>query len=512
MDNYKRNERGGVRVQAPLVDRTVMTELTSDFSLPDYRPEIKRLLRVRATVTPPNHYVGAGNAEMSGRVEYSILYAGGDGALYCVTHGEDFSFSVPVEITSDFEIGDGLVCDIDTVPELATGRVAAPRKLSLKCRLRSRVKIFGTRVPEESMGGKEMGGVERLCGNALCGSVFVGIGEPLQLGDEILYEGSDLRVISAEGQVFVTEAVAGSGVVNCRGEVALKLLCVHEGGDELPTVQNRRLPFSQAVLTDGAEVNCDACAKGVCSEISVTVEEGRLLCEVSVILRARAQRNETVSFTRDLYFTEAECEPRYAEVTVPRALRCINGNFSLNQTLTLDEAGIRTGMSVVDLAMTPTVTELVSDRGKYVLTGRCRCHAVLCDGEESMTQEFEVPFRYETDGGVDTVTDYDAAVEAVSCRARVDGERIGIDAELSVCLVTRGETRFCLITEATPGEAVKRAGASYTICYPSREDTLWSVAKRYHRSVTAVSDMNDLAGAPAADSPESLAGVKYLLV
>ena len=509
MDNYKTSERDGVRVQAPLVDRVIMTDLSTDFSLPDYRPEIKRLLRVRACVMPVDAYIGVGNAQMNGRVEYSVLYAGGDGALHCVTHGEDFEFNVPVEMTSEFELGDGLVCDVESFSELATGRVAAPRKVALKCRVRSRVRILGTRVLSEGIGS--MDGMERLCGSASSGTCFVGKSDPVQLGDEILYEGSDLRVISADGQVFVTEATAGSGVVNCRGEVVLKLLCVNDVGGEAPFLQTRRLPFSQSVPTDGAEVNCDAAAFGVCPDISVTVEEGRLLCEVSAVLQVRAQRNDVVGFVRDAYSTSHECAPKYKDAVLSRALRCINGNFSLNQMLTLEEAGIHSHMNVVDVCMTPMLEEVVCERGKYVLTGRCRCQTVLFDGEEYSAGEFEIPFRYEADGG-EEMTDYDCVVEAVSCRARMDGERIGIDAELSVAMRTRGDTRFRLISEASVGDAVKRTGAFCTICYPAPDDTLWSVAKRYHRSVSTISHTNSLAGAPSADSRESLAGVSYLLV
>ena len=69
-------------IQAPIGDRTVITELSEEFSLPDYQPEMKRLLRVRATVLPSDQYVGAGNVECSGRIDYSILYTGNDGALY----------------------------------------------------------------------------------------------------------------------------------------------------------------------------------------------------------------------------------------------------------------------------------------------------------------------------------------------------------------------------------------------------------------------------------------------
>jgi len=134
------------------------------------------------------------------------------------------------------------------------------------------------------------------------------------------------------------------------------------------------------------------------------------------------------------------------------------------------------------------------------------------DGEEISAQEFELPFRYETDGGTNPPTEYTAAVTPISCRARADGERIGIDAELAVGLALRGETRFDTVTEATFKEPVNRGSAVYTICYPSREDTLWSVAKRYHRPVSTVSDINSLTGAPAADSADSLSGISYLLV
>ncbi len=512
MDNYTKAKREGIRVQAPLTDRQILTELSCDFSLPDYQPEIKRLLRVRATATPPDKYIGAGSAEFSGHVDYSILYAGNDGALYCATHSDDYSFSCPVELTSEFELGEGLVCDVETMTETAVGRVAAPRKVSLKCRLRSHVCILGTRLIEESIMGEHAEGLQRLFGTGECAERFVGIGEPLQLGDEILYEGNDLRVICAEGQVFVSEAVAGSGVINCRGEVCLKLFCVHDGANELPSVQWRRIPFSQSVTTEGAEVNCDACADGVCTSLNVAVEEGRMVCDITLVLHAYAQRNKSVSFTRDIYSTESSCESRYRTESFARALRCINGNFSLNNTLTLEEAGIRSGMSVVDLTVIPTVAELVCERGKYFLTGRCRCQAVLCDGEESTAQEFELPMRYECDGSVEEVRDYRACVEPISCRARVDGERIAVDAELAVCLVTRGENELRMLSEANFGEALPCVGASYTICYPAREDSLWSVAKRYHRAVSTVSDSNSLPGSGSADSPESLAGVKYLLV
>lgn len=513
MDHYIKEDKGGVRLQAPICDRQEICELSSEFSLPDYQPEIKRLLRVRATVSPPDKYVGAGNAEFSGSVDYAVLYAAGDGALYCANESAEYRFSIPVELSADFEWNDGITCDCELCPDPVVGRVLAPRRFSVKCRLRTRVRMWGTRCLHEKLVGGERADLQRLSGSAEAARIFCGGGEDLQLADEILLEsGGDARVITADGQVFVSEASAGSGVVNCRGEVSLRLLVANEGSDALPVTIVRRIPFSSEIPTDGAEVNCEACASGICRDLHVTVEENRVTVEVGVALSSRAQRNETVSFTRDLYAVGASCEASYVETPLFHVEVCRNGNFSLNTTLPLEEAGIRAGASLIELTMLPTVTALEQEGGKYRLSGKCRCLCVLCEEGEYGVQEFELPFRYECEGGTGKPDQFRATVDVISCRARLDGARIGVDAELAVGLSTCSTVPVRMLAEASFGTAVESRGALCTVCYPAREDSLWSISKRYHRPVDSVARANGLSDASAADAPASLSGVKYLLV
>jgi len=500
-------------MQSDICDKQLITELTADLSLPDYLPEIKRLLRVRACAVPPDKYIGAGNAEFSGRIDYTILYTGNDGALYTATESGEYQFSVPLESTADFELNEGLTCNVECVPEGAVGRVAAPRRLSLKCRLRSRVRIWGVKLVEEQVACPDAAQLQRLLGQTEAARRFLGMSEPITLGDEILTDpdSADLRMISAEAEVYVSEAEARSGTVNCRGEVCLKLLYCHENAPLPPLTLQRRIPFSHAVTVDGVEVNCDACADGVATDLQVSVEDGRILCEVVILLRAMAQRNETISYTRDLYSTSALSDTRTVHCTLPRAERCLNGNFSLNTTLSLEEAGLRAGLTPIDLTLTPSVSTLEWETGKAVLCGHCRVSALLFDGEDVSVQEFEIPFRYISDA-CNSITDYDVSVEPISCRARTDSERIAVDAELAVCMATRSEVSFDMLAEARMGEELHTSGAMLTVCYPAREDTLWSVAKRYHRPISDIAERNSLPGAPAADSPESLAGISYLVV
>ena len=102
MNRYEKEGLNTIRIQSPMGDRQIVTELAEDFSLPDYQPEIKRLLRVKATVSPADKYIGAGSAECSGTVDYCILYSGNDGGLYCTNQTGEYRFTAPVELPADF--------------------------------------------------------------------------------------------------------------------------------------------------------------------------------------------------------------------------------------------------------------------------------------------------------------------------------------------------------------------------------------------------------------------------
>ncbi len=512
MDNLKMSA-GGIRLQSRICDRRIVTELSSDFSLPDYQPEIKRLLRVQATVSPTDKYIGAGSAEFSGTVDYKILYSGNDGELYCATEVGEYRFACPLEMPLDFEIGEGLICDVENRPENPSGRVTGPRKLCVKCRLHSRVRLLGTRVINELFSGADDASLERLMGSFESAESFVGVSDPIHLGDEILNDGSEnLRVIAAEGNAYVNEANVGSGCVNCRGEVSLKLLCTHEGKEEMPFVQWRRIPFTGSVPVDGAEVNCNASARGVCTDVAVSVEDGRILCEVTLQLEARAHRNRLLPYTKDAYSVKGDGEYRTLHLTYQKAMKCISGNFSLNTTLSLEEAGIKKGQSVADLSVTPVSAELENDCGRFVLFGKCRCHAVLFSEDEFLAHEFEIPFRYVADGDAEGLSDYDVNVIPISSRAREDGERLSVDAELAVSISPRAEESVEVLEEAHFLTDEERGEGAYTVCYPMRTDTLWSVAKRYHCPIGRILENNQLSGSPVADAADSLVGVKYLLI
>ena len=478
-------------VYLSVCDKTVTAEVGCDFAMPDYQPEIRRLLRVRATVLPPSSYVGAGKAEFAGSVRYDILYSGNDGALYSASTAENYELSAPLDKDVNVDFSDEIPAFCELISESVTGRVMAPRKMSLRCRLRGQIRAFGRhRLCERLLGEVPVAGVERLAGEGKCAVLTCRMAESITLSDEIPTDGAgELRVITSEAAATVSEAVTVGDGVGCRGDVSLKLLVCHDGSEELPFTLTRRIPFSVTVPVDGFEgLSCRAVAQ--CTDISTEVtEDGRVLCDLSVTVSVEGQGNVPVSYTADLFAADRESQAVYTEYHFPKASRCILGNFTQSVYEPLGSFGLDGDCEVLDMCVTSAADGVTYDRGKWILSGESRVNLLMRTGDEYATHDITLPFRYETDGeeGVPMLTSVD--VQTVSGRARVDSGRLGLECEMAVSARICVEERLTALTEAQFGELLEKP-SEMVVAFPERGETLWSLAKRYHTPLSVLARLN----------------------
>ncbi len=480
-------------------DKTVTAEVGCDFSMPDYQPEIRRLLRVRATVLPPASYVGAGKAEFAGSVRYDILYSGNDGALYSASTAENYELSAPLDKEADVDLSDELPAFCELTTESVTGRVTAPRKLSLRCRIRGQIRAFGRhRLCERLIGEMPASGVERLTEERTCAALTCRTAESLSLSEDIPTDGmGDLRVITSEAAATITEAMPVAEGVGCRGEVSIKLLACRDAAEELPFVLTRRVPFAVTIPADGFDgLSCRAVAQ--CTDISTEVtEDGRVLCDLSVTVTAEGQGNIPVSYTADLFAADRESQAVYTEYRFPKAARCISGNFTQSVYEPLGSFGLDGDCEVLDVCVTSVADSMAYDRGKWILSGESCINLLMRTGDEYATHDITLPFRYETDGetGVPMLTSVD--VQAVSGRARIDGGRLGLECEMAVSARVCVEENLTALTEARFGDVLERP-TEMVVAFPERGETLWSLAKRYHAPLSALAKLNATPVSPTA--------------
>ena len=114
----------------------VVSEVNEEFNLPEYEPEIKKILRVTARILPAGKYIGAGKAEFAGSVIYGVIYLGSEGEIGSVNLSSDWEIAVPFPET-DGECAVYASVRADNV----TCRPTGPRRLSFRTRLKSRIEM-----------------------------------------------------------------------------------------------------------------------------------------------------------------------------------------------------------------------------------------------------------------------------------------------------------------------------------------------------------------------------------
>ena len=95
------------KITTQFCDKTMSGDFNTEVSLPDYEPEIRRLLKVGARLAPPSGFYDGSRAGVSGRIIYDILYAGGDGELYSTLDrfGMEFNASTYSEMVQFYITG-----------------------------------------------------------------------------------------------------------------------------------------------------------------------------------------------------------------------------------------------------------------------------------------------------------------------------------------------------------------------------------------------------------------------
>ena len=114
---------GADNVSVLKLDTSFGHEEARDFSLPDYMPEIKRLLYVSATALPEGKFLNGNALELDGTLSYNAVYVGEDGTLVSAPLVTEYSADTALPFSP--ENTEGIA--VDTEIENSACRATGPR-------------------------------------------------------------------------------------------------------------------------------------------------------------------------------------------------------------------------------------------------------------------------------------------------------------------------------------------------------------------------------------------------
>ena len=498
---------------------SLSAECTVEHTLPDYMPEIRRILRVDARAISGGQYLDDAHAEFSGIVGYTVTYTDGDGRLSAVSLNGDYTVSCPLG-------GEGAAAAyLDAEVENVSCRLGGPRRLSLRAGVRCRPHLVAALpIPRP-----EAEDCERLVRPTVSRRTLLGESDEIAFSDGVSVPGcapDALRPLSCDGTLMVEELRAGEGAATLRGGIHVRILTVTEEGR--PMGFSLRIPLDTEIVCPELRAGDGCLALGEVTAVSVRATgdgEGgtRLEVDGTAVCRMRAYRNEEIAPTVGMYAPTYRTEPR----RVPLSLERVLGTACIHDTVngSLAAAGEERAALVLDSTATATVRRIAEEGGRPVVQGDVRVKLLLAgqpEGEEMVTPcfsvEFSHPFRMEApiELPVGTEPRYECRVEAVRTRGRIEEGGYAADTELSLSLAAFAGESLAAIGEigAYPEERFPGRAGEIVVVYPEEGETLWTVAERYHSTPAAIAGINRLpiASNEEAAAPGSLDGVSYLLI
>jgi hypothetical protein len=287
------------------------------------------------------------------------------------------------------------------------------------------------------------------------------------------------------------------------------------------------MPFEARIPAVGADGSDGCRAFGKIFDISVSNEDGRIVCEVGLCIYAEAQKNTPVSYVRDIYSTEGrEIEGgERSEISYKVSLACVNGNFSGSDTVMLADLSAENGSIPMDISGVARITGVEVADGRATLSCECKYTLLMSHGAEYYTREWVCPCKYTVELRAESASvsdasdiDFEGVALPVALRCRTDGEKVQIDSEISVSVRITGKKRLLAVKVAAfeplavAASAEEGESCGFLICYPDKADTLWSIGKKYKKHLSALSRSNDISRSAAADSSASLENTHFLIV
>ncbi len=511
------------RARLETAGQRMRTESAGEYTLPDYQPEIRRVLRVRTRVLPSGRYRRGGRAEYAGLCVHTVLYSAGDGSLASAEVTSEYGFSFAAD-------DEAIISMAPPTVEGVSCRLGGPRKLAIRATL-----AFTPHVYAEREAGEELAELAE-DPDVICLTHRVRSQEPTVLTEsdlgyhETLVQDGTLTPLAVDAVPIVQEVTVGERGIGVKGETLLTILCA--GGTQIPETVSHRIPFETLLACDmsGSEgASASAWAQVTALDVSATPSDtGGTAFSVDCVLEVEAEMlcPQIQSPIMDLFSLKSPLKRVSESIPMTELCGVFSHSCPFTAQVSRSESDSEEACAVIDTGATVHALTSERERDGLRLSGECRVEMALALGASDpegtlghLTSSYCVPFEVRLPIGEGIPEDAELEVEGrvLSVRGRI--EPASLAAECMLAFTVRAMRRSAL-TLAVGAEADGDGAypppptGEIVSVYPGERDSLWSLARRYRVAPEVLAEQN---GIPTemlsdADLPFSLDGHARILI
>ncbi len=488
---YSTKETGMLNI---LFEGSCEQAVDCDVSLPDYCPDISRVLKCCVIPSITSAKISGDRACADGNALVRIIYA--DESNYICTYEQNFPFSKFIQLGGD--ISGALNTSVQV--QYTNCRAVSKRRVDIHSLLNILFKIFSvsrcasvTEIGRKTVQTK----VQEVCFSNLLGteSKVISLSETVELPSG--YPPAE-RVISCCTVPIVNDVRIVQDKILIKGEAAVTFnYCTSESNEESISF-NHSIPINQVIevplITENSvasvrlkNLGCECNVRNDMSSIPRLIE---LNCNILASIKAYSE--DHISCITDAYCIEGTLQPEYERRDFLNLCNKVHESCVHKFTVDLSSGDIQKICCIWWDSVKVNKTLLDGNLGLHccvplnILAIDSDSRPVFCE------REVDFEFRKEVDGNACQVTD-ESVIPLGFSRGSISDGKAEIKGEFLIDADIFSLQSVNTLVKADIASSEGKQPTCIIVYFPDKDESLWNIARKFNTTVEMIKEQNTIA-------------------
>ncbi len=491
-ENYK--------ILQTIKDNSIEECVEADFSLPEYMPEILRIIKSTAQPKINSCKAVGERVTVDGECELRMIYTAEDGCIYSFTQSRPFTRHCENNV---FNEATDINCDVAV--SYVNCRATSTKRAEIKAGILIKINAF-LEETEEIISVDEPC-IEKKCRAVRAASLGCKKTRTFSMSDTVNLSVPCAFIISTRASAICTEIKKISKKIMVKGDAVVEVCYVNANDKTCTELIRHTLPINQILEFDGMEERftgnvtlqvtaVDVMLKneqdgvGSSFDIGLSIEASALMWEEKELV-----------VINDAYAVGSSIDLKKQSMVFFTPLDEIRDTYIFRKEFQVSGEGVSRVMgSTCELSNIAAKKE----NDKLVISANLSLSLLIKDTAGSVSninKILDVKYERKADyENIDILCLPKLNVFSLDC-AEKGNNSIDVRAEINVSANVLGKLFIDAVTDITESEnqPVRNSNA-ITVYFPEESESLWSIARRYNTTVNAIAEENGLEG----DTTENL--------
>ena len=489
-------------------DKTAEQPIDADFTLPEYYPDIDRILKCTAIPFVVSKGTNGANITVEGTVKITVIYVDDQNEL------NSYEYSYPFQKNFETENAQNIYCiTANAKTEYLNCRAVSERKVDIHGALLISLTV-SEKTAMEIISDLDIPDIEskresiEATSPVGCFNKYLSVEEDIEIGST---QKEINCIIRYSATPYVSDCKLMQNKTMVKGELAVNMLYCNNDGELLTLKEN--LPFSALVETDAVTESCKCETDAELSFLEIKPKSNAdgvlrsFSIDAKVLLTVKTYCESEFEAVLDAYSRKYATEITKKEITLCKLSDKISDTFTAKSNIEIENGKL---VSVTDIWCSVKSDTSKAENGKYILSGTVCVNILGIDTDQSPVYiEREYPFEFEREiKSADELLAF-SRIGVKNCGfTLLAGGDVEIRAELSLNASLYKCKRINVVTDVTinrdkPIEKPKKC--AMVIYFAAAGESVWDIAMRYLSDVEEIKKINGI-------SDETLLSDKTILI